>query len=619
VLAGRVVEAGTTQPVAGAVVTLGGAHTGTGNSVIFSFSQPAIPGGNRRTLTNAQGHFLFTNVPAGSYSIQAERTGFVPGGYGKARASGPPQTIQLGNDDRLTDLRIALSRFATIVGRVIDEAGEPVIGVTVMANRQLYENGLPQFSTAAAGMTDETDDRGEFRLATLIPGEYILSIRSTQATMPMSVVDAFRQATSAGTAPELTAQLRTSGSPNVGPTTGGFPVGSHFFQPTTFGVQTVTTPPLPADGTMFVYPLQFFPAARTPAEAEVIAVRSGETRSGIEFPLRPAPTTSVSGIVTGPSGPMPNMALGLVIESSSLLSNTFFETATTVTDPRGAFTFLGVPAGQYVLRALKIPIAPPRPVGRGGAIVRNTEIPEGQTLWALLPVSVGRSPITGVTVALQPGFRVSGRLEFEGTATKPTPEQMTQFPARFDALDPRAPMSARAGDHSRIAADATGRLSSYQLPPGKYVINVGTIPGWTFKAATRQGRDVSQLPLDLQADVDDLVITFTDKPSSLEGIVRSAKGAPDDAASVLLFPAGALAPGFEGSMRVFREARANPAGAYRLPALPEGAYYVVAVPAAESGDFPSLAFVRRLASLATRVTIGPAEQKSQALSTVAIR
>src|SRR5687768_10102192 len=423
VLAGRIVEAGTTQPVAGAIVTLGGAHTSTGNSVIFSFSQPAMPGGNRRTLTNAQGHFLFTDVPAGSYSIQAERTGFVPGGYGKARASGPPQTIQLGNEDRLIDLRIQLLRFATIVGRVIDEAGEPVIGVTMMANRRVYENGVPQFSTAAAGMTDETDDRGEFRLSTLIPGDYILSIRSTQATMPMSIVDAFRQATSAGTAAQLTAELRTSGSPNVGATTGGFPVGSHFFQPTTFGVQTVTTPPIAADGTVFVYPLQFFPAAGTPAEAEVIALRSGETRSGIEFPLRPAPTTSVSGIVTGPSGPMPNMALGLVIDSGSLLSNTFFETATTVTDARGAFTFLGVPAGQYVLRGLKIPSAPLRAPSQGGTLLRRIEIPEGPTFWSSMPVSVGRNPVTGLAVTLQAGFRVSGRLEFEGTATRPASEQ----------------------------------------------------------------------------------------------------------------------------------------------------------------------------------------------------
>ncbi len=622
-LAGQVVEAGTTRPIAGALVTLGGTPSRSESPVVFSFDQAAIPGGNRQTVTNNQGHFLFADLPPGTYSVQAEKSGFVPGGHGKSRATGLPQTVMLGEDDRVADLRIALSKYATIGGRVLDEAGEPIIGVTVLAMRRRFDNGLTQFETAAFGMADETDDRGEFRLATLISGDYILSIRSTQATVPMSVVDTWRQATSAGTVADFNRELRASGSPNVGSTTGGVAIGDQFFQPTSSGSRVMTPPPPGADGTLFVYPLQFFPSARSPSDATIVALRSGEARFGIDFHLNPVATSSVSGVVTGPSGPVPNLGLGLVHTATSLVSDTFFETATTVTDARGGFTFLGVPAGQYLLRALKIPVAPiqpgvkPAPVG---AVGRTFQIPDGPTLWESLPVTVGRTAISGLAVSLKTGFRVSGRIEFERSAAKPAAEATSRlFDARFEPQDDRSPALMSVSDLLSVACDADGRLSSYELPPGKYYVTASTLPGWTFKSAMLDGRDVSLVPFDLRDDVTTLVITYTDRPSALGGTVRSPKGTADGAAQVLVFPAEAASATYVGSMRGFKAARASASGAYRFPILPAGEYLVVAIADEAAAEFPSLTLVRSLARLATRVTIGDAENKTQDLTTVTIR
>ncbi len=63
-------------------------------------------------------------------------------------------------------------------------------------------------------------------------------------------------------------------------------------------------PSCAADGRIFVYSTQFFPAAPTPAQASVISLQSGEERNGINLQLKPVTTTRVSGIVTGPDGPM---------------------------------------------------------------------------------------------------------------------------------------------------------------------------------------------------------------------------------------------------------------------------------------------------------------------------
>lgn len=615
-LAGQVVEAGTTRPIAGVLVTLGGTPRSEESPAVLTFLQASIPGGNRRVVTNDQGHFLFTDLPAGTYSIQAEKTGFIPGGYGKSRAQGLPQLIVLGETDRSIDLRISLSRFATITGRVVDEAGEPLIRTTVIAQLRVFTNGRPQFTTHLSMLSGETNDRGEYRIATLVPGDYIVSIRATQATMPRSVVNAFREATAAGTVQEFRRQLQTSTSVNAPSTTGGAAIGDHF-------LQTTLTPPPGTDGSVFVYPTQFFPTAQSPADAAVITLRAGETRTGIDFHLRPVPTSSVSGVVSGPSGALPHLGLSLVPTShGNLASTTFFEAAATVTDAIGRFTFLGVPAGDYVLRAIKTPppVLPP-PAAPGTPVVRILRIPEGPTLWASQPISVGRTAIPDVAVTLRNGVRVSGRIVFEGSAAKPANDQLPRFSGgiRLEPLDVLAPAWLTLGEVLRIAIDAEGRLSSYEIPPGRYFVTAGPIPGWTFKSATVGGRDVSLQPMDLQGDVSTLVVTYVDRPSSLGGTVRAAEGTADGSAQVLVFPVEGASPNYAGSTRQFKTARAGASGAYQIPALPAGEYLGVAVAADAAADFPSLAVVRALAPLATRFTIRDAEHRTQDLITVTIK
>ena len=73
-------------------------------------------------------------------------------------------------------VEIRLQRGAAISGRVIDELGEPVIGARVTA--ELRSGSPPRYRTVA---TTETDDRGEYRLATLPPAGYLVGV-TTVAT-----------------------------------------------------------------------------------------------------------------------------------------------------------------------------------------------------------------------------------------------------------------------------------------------------------------------------------------------------------------------------------------------------------------------------------------------------
>ncbi len=116
---------------------------------------------------------------------------------------------------------------------------------------------------------------------------------------------------------------------------------------------------------------------------------------------------------------------------------------------------------------------------------------------------------------LRTGVKISGRVEFEGDAEKPAPDQLSRIPVLVEPLDGQfdhvGPFSGRI--------DAKGQFTTYGVAAGRYYIRIGAPPaGWTFKGAFLGDRDVSDDPLELDStDVADVVITFTDRPASLAG------------------------------------------------------------------------------------------------------
>src|SRR5262249_57041208 len=99
-----------------------------------------------------------------------------------------------------------------------------------------------------------------------------------------------------------------------------------------------------------------------------------------------------------------------------------------------------------------------------------------------------------------------------------------------------------------------------------------------FRGGLLGRRDVDDEPIDLDStDIADVVLRFTDRPSSLTGTTRAGRAA-DGTAVVLAFPVDADAWRSTGlAPRRLRTARAAPDGGYQFAALAPGAYYVVAV------------------------------------------
>jgi hypothetical protein len=363
--------------------------------------------------------------------------------------------------------------------------------------------------------------------------------------------------------------------------------------------------PVPApsrDGRLFVYPQTFYPSVPAFSQAMVVGVGAGEERSAIDLQIYPLPTVRVAGTVIGPDGPATALSLRMFPAAAEDVGLDV-DVPTAITDRNGAFEFPLVPTGQYVIRAS---VRAPRPDPRA---------PLADALWLETPLAIGRGDIEGLMLALQPGLRVSGHLEFEGNAPRPPASRLQQVPVALEAAVARP--NAVTQVPGRV--DAEGQFTAAGATPGKYLVRVISPEGWMFKSATYRGRNVSDEPFDLDSDANDVVITFTDRWTGMHGIVQGARG-PDPEATVLIFPMDPQAwTGYGLAGRRVRSVRTSRSGDYSVHSIPPGDYYVVAIPDERAADWQDPAFLASATSVASRITIGDGDQKLVGLRTREVR
>jgi protocatechuate 3,4-dioxygenase beta subunit len=125
----------------------------------------------RSTITTDEGRYEFKDLPAGRYELEASKGGYLAVEYGQRRPFEKGRPIELADKQILDRVDLTLPQGAVVVGRVVDEAGEPVAGAGVQLARYRYSSGQRRLSGAFG---DSTDDRGEFRIFGVPPAEYYL-------------------------------------------------------------------------------------------------------------------------------------------------------------------------------------------------------------------------------------------------------------------------------------------------------------------------------------------------------------------------------------------------------------------------------------------------------------
>ena len=166
-----------TGTISGAVVLEG---TGSGvRRARVTLSGTELRGG-RTAITDDQGRFAFTALPAGRFTMTASKAGFVDIAYGAKRSGRPGTPIQLSDGQKIEKAVIALPRGSVVTGVVIDENGEPSPGTRVRVMRYVIRTGERSLSSAGE---DTTDDRGMYRVYGLQPGEYMISAVPRNASL----------------------------------------------------------------------------------------------------------------------------------------------------------------------------------------------------------------------------------------------------------------------------------------------------------------------------------------------------------------------------------------------------------------------------------------------------
>jgi len=383
--------------------------------------------------------------------------------------------------------------------------------------------------------------------------------------------------------------------------------------------------PVPSPGGgVLIQPTVFYPSARLPGEATQLTMPPGGELTGIDLSVPLVPGMRVSGVLMGPAGPAVNHGMRLYPVSSG---DAAFEVpvAYCTTDASGRFAFLGVPAGAYVIRAYRvtptIPISRPIPAAAGAAPVTTVEVTAPPaapppSVYAELPVTVGASHVDGVSLSLQQGVRLAGRVVFEGSAPPPPPARLQQMIVSIRPLfgEP-GPMTA-IGD-TRV--DGDGRFATSAYPPGRYRLASWTIPAAEWRLASfRVGNadGAGQAFTISDRDLTDVVMTFTDKVTTVSGEVRANESNASPEATVVLFPADV--PGWIASgMSPLRSLSVptSPTGAYQLQVLLPGDYMLVAIPPEVAPDVDA-EFVKRFGASAVRISFAAGETKTQALTLV---
>ena len=569
-------------------------------SVMLSSGELRFP---QTVVTDDQGRFAFVNLAAGNYTMVATKASYVTTVYGSKRAGrGPGVPIAVLDGQQVTDVTLKMMRGGVITGVVRGQSGQPARGLTV----QVYQvDGAGPARHVTPTISDlTTDDRGMYRKYGLAPGDYIVEVIPTNQ----------------GGEARLVTPAELHWADQVALARGGGAAGM------------TALPQAPALGQTVSYAPIYYPGTPDAASAAAITIAPGEERTGVDFSIALVPTAHVAGAVFDPDGrPLQGAVITMAPVGASsdfitMITNSYRSGTRSAAD--GAFSLTNVAPGQYTITARASPGAANG--GRGGvppalAAAQLLGGGGGTAWWASVDVAVAGRDVPDVVLRLQPGLTIAGRIELDASPAQPPDVtkmrlSLTPPPSGSSPFELAATMLI-GGTQASIAADGTFAFKG--VMPGKYRMSVSgmgilmgqtvTPSGWTLKSAMLNGRDIADAPVEIKPteDLSGVVVTLTDRPTELSGVVTDRIGRPAPGFPIVVFSTD-RAYWTVGSRRV-QLARPSSDGKYKLTGLPAGEYYVCALTDLEQSQLYDPAFLDALVGGSFKIALADGEKKTQDL------
>ena len=543
ILAGTVVAAGQSSatPVRRVLVTL----TGTG---IATFIQ---------AVTDDQGRFAFAGLPAGRFSLTAEKPTYLKSYFGSTRLGRPPgMPIALADGQRIADIFIPIARGAVLAGRVMDESGAAIASAQVQVQQIHIVNGERRATTPSIGVVQvTTDDRGAYRAYGLPPGEYV---------------------------------VRATGG-------GGFSAGgtARILTPDDFEralrpAAPGTAPPAVA-AAQYTRVATYYPNALSLSTAPTVSVAAGDDRLDINITSQLARVARIEGTAFLPDGqPATNISVGIAnVSAGSVWSSMGAIRA----DATGRFVVQALTPGRWMLFGRAAPSGTPS----------DRDFP----WWAQTEFVIGDQDLTGIVMTFSPGSTVNGQIVFKGAAPALDATRLRVTLAPLTAIPGAGPQSPAVA----VKPDGTFTVSSVQ--PGRYRVSVSAAGAWSLQSVVSAGRESLDTPLEVAAGQDStLTLTMTDQVTEVSGVLIDQLGRPAPEYSVIVFSADRSHWG-TAPRRTSGIVKVGSDGGYRIAGLPGGSYVLCVVTDVEPNSLSDPSFLEELARAGIALTLAEGEKRRQ--------
>jgi len=121
---------------------------------------------------NDKGAFEIRDIPRGTYSLTAQRDGYLETSVFLRGTLRMPPRFFIGPGQVVSGVTFRLKPWATLAGKIRFNDGDPAVAVPVQLYREYHQRGRHGFTAVRSTVTD---DHGDYRLYDLAPGSYYVA------------------------------------------------------------------------------------------------------------------------------------------------------------------------------------------------------------------------------------------------------------------------------------------------------------------------------------------------------------------------------------------------------------------------------------------------------------
>ena len=474
-------------------------------------------------VTDGTGQFKVEDVEPGTYLVELERPG-----YAASAKTNRDGTIKVTAGQDTKDLLFHMQVAGVITGKIVDLDGDPLQSISVVATAS---TGTRTRGNAGHLGNAATNDLGEYRIADLPPGKYIVQATPQENQAPLP-------------------------SPNQ--------------------KDTVKA--------RLAYLTTYFPGTLDERQAVAVEVPAGGSATA-NFGVQAGHVYRVSGTVMGLSAPpkVQNSGGGFVLLARGqgmdqiILLGKNGQTKEQNLGEDGKFDFPNVLAGTYRAQIILF----------SGLL--NGQAPSIKMQTIRTPIEVNGSDVVGLQLQVDPGGDVSGKFRAEGDQKINWHELYVTLVAVPDSGEKAGGLGMMGLGHAEVNED--GSFEIRDVPGVNCQLGVGAgsekFRDYYTKSVLLGGREVADTGFEASpGTVLDVVVSA--KGAGIEGTVVDGAGKPAADATVVTVPSS----GKLGRPDAYQFGRTDENGHFALRGINPGEFLVLAFEEMQE-DYRTPEFVKK--------------------------